>query len=276
MQAGTDFSLPSRHSIPPDQLDRPPSPPPSAGLTSLPAPSPRVPPLCPAGMSDMRACSYPLCGGVKPNGFSLVSRVAWFAHCRLRSGRPRRPPRRAAAAGEAPAAADAASVAATAGPAGAASAAAQADLGDSGGGEGVKMRQPGAAMRLMILLQRPLSRGLRGQMACASPPMSFKTILMSSWGTTIPYSIVCHTRLWTTTCARGAHQGPVELPTPSTQWRSPASTYSRRKPIAATPAVSRSALTARISMRVMCVTPLAIACTGSPACRQPTGCCFLG
>jgi len=136
MQAGTDFSLPSRHSTPPDQLAAPPSPLPSARLTGLPPAHPRVPPLCPAGMADMRACSCPLCVGGIPNGFSLASRATWFAYRRLRSGRPRRPPRRAAAAGAAPAAADAAPVAVSAGPAGAARTAAQADLGDSGWGGG--------------------------------------------------------------------------------------------------------------------------------------------
>jgi len=87
-----------------------------------------------------------------------------------------------------------------------------------GGGGGGRVRQPESAMRLMILLQRPLSRGHRGQMACASPLMFFKTVLMTSWHTTLSYSIVCHARLSTTTCDRGAHQGPVGLPTPSTQW----------------------------------------------------------
>jgi len=74
-----------------------------------------------------------------------------------------------------------------------------------GGGEGGRMRQPEAAMRLLILLQRPLSRGHRGQVASASPPMFFNTVLMTSWHTTFSCSIVCHARLWTTTCDNGAH-----------------------------------------------------------------------
>ena len=56
------------------------------------------------------------------------------------------------------------------------------------------MRQPEAAMRLMILLERPLSRGHRGQMACASPPMFFKNILMTLWHTTLSHIQHCLSR----------------------------------------------------------------------------------
>ena len=276
MRAWTDISLPSRHRTPPHQPT--PIPVPSAlSRADRPSPSPST-------------CAPPLSSRHGGHAGVLLPSLQWRDTQRVLTGVPcdlvRTPsaeerstpssPETGGSCGRGPCGCGRSLCSCDRWPCGRRLCGCTSRSGRQRGGEGVKMRQPGAAMRLMILLQRPLSRGLRGQMACASPPMFFKTILMTSWGTTISYSIVCHTRLWTTTCARGAHQGPVELPTPSTQWRSPASTYSRRKPIAATPAVSRSALTARISMRVMCVTPLAIAFTGSPACRQPTGCCFLG
>jgi len=121
-----------------------------------------------------------------------------------------------------------------------------------------------------MLRRRPLSRAHSGQTAFASPPMSLETILMTSWRTTLSYSIVCHAWLQKTTCDRGVRRRPVGLPTPSVQWWRLASTYTQQKSIAAATGVSHSPLTARIALPVMRATPLVFALTESPTSRQPT------